>query len=214
MVLLGDVHVIPDDEARGGGAQLAPDEASPTFALDPFAASAVFLACQQLHVQLVVLTPSATAAAPLPSFVYDELATLGHPVARRLREGQRAALQEMWHAATMPPGHPARLGFTGGRAWFARTFCGGADLTAVSAERHIWPYVKEFSLCDPLGLLACHPATLSAFYEVTSSGGAERAPLRPDACPGRALVPPACTSTRCRWPSPPRHVCSGDGHVS
>ena len=144
---------------------LRPDLSAPNFALDVDATEYVFRACQDLNVQLVILSSSATAAAPLPSFVYDELATLGHPVALRLRESQCAALQAMWRCATAPTGHPLRRGFVGDRAWFARTFCGGADLAAVSEDRHIWPYVKEFNLLDPLGLLACHPATLEAFYE-------------------------------------------------
>ena len=64
-----------------------------------------------------------------------------------------------------PPAPPTRRGFAETRAWFSRSFCGGADLSAIGEDRHIWPYVKEFNLLDPLGLLACHPATLEAFYE-------------------------------------------------
>ena len=70
---------------------------------------------------------------------------------------------------------PLRRGLPGDRAWFARAFCGGADLSSVGEEQHIWPYVCEFTFLDPLALLACHPATLEAFYEVTvkMTGGVE-----------------------------------------
>ena len=146
---------------------LRPDETSPSFKQDHPAASYVFRACQELHVQIVVLTQRTTSAVPLPSFVYDELATLGHPVALRLRESQRASMQSLWHRANLPQGHALRRGLSGDRQWFARTFCGDADLSAVTQERHIWPYICEFTFLDPLALLACHPATLEAFYAVT-----------------------------------------------
>jgi hypothetical protein len=188
VVVLGDVEVAslhsdnsvagassasntPSDEAAASvpgyypSHYLRPNLNSPNFALDPDAAKCVFCACQDLGVQLIVLSAAATAAAPLPSFMYDELATLAHPVALRLRESHRAALQALWRCASAPHGHPTRRGFAETRAWFSRSFCGGADLSAIGEDRHIWPYVKEFNLLDPLGLLACHPATLEAFYE-------------------------------------------------
>ena len=161
----------PSDEAAASvpgyysAHYLRPNLSSPNFALDPDAAKCVFCACQDLDVQLIVLSAAATAAAPLPSFMYDELATLAHPVALRLRESHRAALQALWGCASAPQGLPIRRGFAENRAWFSRSFCGGADLSAIGEDRLIWPYVKEFNLLDPLGLLACHPATLEAFYE-------------------------------------------------
>ena len=163
----GDSIHDSDEMSYRHGEGLRPDDSSRNFKLDMAAASFVFRACQELRVQLVVLTEAATTAVPLPSFVYDELATLGHPVALRLRESQRASVQSLWHRANLPSGHALRRGLMGDRAWFSRTFCAGADLTSVSEEQHIWPYVCEFTFLDPLALLACHPATLEAFYDVT-----------------------------------------------
>jgi len=178
VVLLGNVDASSLGRSSmdaGRDSYLRPDESSANFKLDLAAATFVFRACQELRVQLVVLP--AVYDVPLPSFVYDELATLGHPVALRLRESQRASLQSLWHRANLPPGHSLRRGLPSdvSRTWFARTFCGGADLESVSEDRHIWPYVCEFTFLDPLALLACHPATLEAFYDVTVrvAGGVE-----------------------------------------
>lgn len=168
VVLLGNVDVESlSSGARNEAADLHPDVASPNFKLDIAAANYVFHECQQLLVQLVIVTDAVTAAVPLPSFVYDELAAVGHPIAVRLRESQRASMQSLWHRANLPSGHNGRRGLMGDRAWFSRTFCGGADLTHVSEETNIWPFVCEFTVQDPLALLACHPATLEAFYDVT-----------------------------------------------
>ena len=116
--------------------------------------------------QLVVLAPSVLAAAPLPPFLYDELAIGGHPVLTRLRDTQRVRMQALWHRCNKPDGHVLRRGLPGDRHWFARAFCGGADLAAaVEEDRNIFPYVCEYTLLEPLALLACHPATLEAFYD-------------------------------------------------
>ena len=167
VVITGNVdavtaHVADEGGGAGGGAggsgsersSLRPDETSPSFRLDYRAATDVFRACLELGVQLVVLSGAASAAAPLPAFVHDELASSGHPVGRRLRAMQRASMEALWQRSRSSPAERAR---------FSQSFCGSADLSAVSDAGRIWPHVAEFCARDALALLACHPATLEAF---------------------------------------------------
>jgi inosine-uridine nucleoside N-ribohydrolase len=72
---------------------LQPDNTDPNHAHDPAAASFVFERCQALGVGLVILTRSASDVVSVPSFFYDELAALGHPVAVRLRDYLSTAIR-------------------------------------------------------------------------------------------------------------------------
>ena len=126
--------------------------------------------------RLVVLTRHSAYGAQLPAFVYDELATVGHPVAQRLRQSQMNSLNILWRKACLPPGHKDRgsLPERCNRKWFEQAFCGGADLSAVAAaaagnredEGAVWPHVTGLNMYDPLALLAAHPTTLERFFEV------------------------------------------------
>jgi len=143
------------------------DPTAQNFTFDLESARYVFERCQELGVSMTVLSRAAAYAASVPAFIYDELATLGHPVALRLRESQLIAIASLWGRARLPAGDKGRLGLPArcDRAWFSQTFCGGTSLE-FDDDRSIWPYVSTLNMYDVLALLAAHPATLEAFYEV------------------------------------------------
>lgn len=92
-------------------------------------------------------------------------------VALRLRGAQIATATQLWRRACAPVGDtetrgglPARCD----RAWFARTFCGGAALDEVGASDAIWPHVQSLAMTAPLALLAAVPACLTRFFRVRS----------------------------------------------
>ena len=58
----------------------------------------------------MVLTRVAAYAAPVPAFIFDELATIGHPVALRLRATQERTITDLWRRASLPPDDPKRHG--------------------------------------------------------------------------------------------------------
>ena len=137
--------------------------------LDPQAAEFVFRRCQELGVGLLVFTRFAAYAAPLHSFAFDELATIGHPVALGLRERQGSELNSLWRKATRPAGDPARESLPDhcDRRWFATTFClGNKNLDAVADDRSIWPFISTIPQHDALALLAAHPTCCRLFFEV------------------------------------------------
>ena len=78
-----------------------------------------------------------------------QLATIGHPIAMRLRATQEQSITGLWRRASLPAGHPGRLGLPDrcSREWFATSFCAGADLASVPADAtSIWPYVSAFNM--------------------------------------------------------------------
>ena len=96
----------------------------------------------------------------MPAFIYDELATVGHPVALQLRQAQVSGLTAVWRRAILPAGHAGRgsLPARCDRKWFETTFCGGADCASVAEAGAecggIWPHVTALMMYDPLALLA------------------------------------------------------------
>ena len=158
---------------RGESEFILPDLSAANCACDLHAAEMVYRRCQELHVTTFTLCRSAVEAASLRAFVYDELAMVGHPVASRLRESQVRTFDELWRKASLPPGHEGRrpLPERCDQAWFCSKFCGGVDhlesvKSAATAGRGVWPYVSDIYAYDALALLAVHPKTLGAFFEV------------------------------------------------
>ena len=70
----------------------------------------MFETCQKLGVQLVILSRTAAYSAPVPAFIYDELASIEHPIALRLRATQVGAIEALWARAALPSGHADRRG--------------------------------------------------------------------------------------------------------
>lgn len=160
---------------QGGVDTSSLDSSSEFLLLDPSAqnhhydieaATYVYQQCQELQVRLVILARFTAYAAGVPAFVFDELATIGHPVALRLRESEIRSATDLWQRCALPEGHEQRLGLPGrcDRAWFARQVCGGQDLSDLAEDVPIWPYVTTVALYDPLCLLAALPATLQRFF--------------------------------------------------
>ena len=191
LIVLGSVEVdgnvlrptndINDGTAKGRGRQ---------------GAEYVFDQCQKLGVPLVVVSRDIGDAAPLPAFMYEELAAIGHPAAVRLRDAQMEAARRLWLRAAAPAAtaeasaamdEPVGTGHDGhdaqarthlpsasrrglpdhlDRAWFARTFCGGATaLDGVPAGAAIWPHIQSLTTAAPLALLCVSPATLNRFFK-------------------------------------------------
>ena len=127
---------------------LLPDQSAQNHKFDQASASFVFRRCQELGVRLVVLARSSAYAASVPAFIYDELATIGHPIALRLRNSQYKSISSLWQRASLPHGDANRLGLPDrcDRDWFAETFCDGTDLTGINNETPIWPFVASFNM--------------------------------------------------------------------
>jgi len=159
---------VAESSLQEGSDYIEPDRSAANHRFDFNATELVYRRCQELGVALVVLTRSAAYATSVPAFIYDELASLGHPVALRLRENQREAIEVLFKRACLPPSDPGRLGLPErcGIEWFSQTFCTGTDLSSVSSGRSVWPYVTSLVMYDALALLAAHPKTLDAFFEV------------------------------------------------
>lgn len=94
--------------ASFGGDFLLPDPTASNNQIDLPSAHFVYRECQELGVPLVVLTRVAAYAAPVPAFIFDELATIGHPVALRLRATQERTITDLWRRASLPPDDPKR----------------------------------------------------------------------------------------------------------
>ena len=63
----------------------------------------------------------------MPAFIFDELASTGHPIALRMRDAQFKVMASLWQRATLPAGDEGRAGLPDccDRSWFGATFCGG-----------------------------------------------------------------------------------------
>eukprot|EP00929_Paragymnodinium_shiwhaense_P102248 TRINITY_DN65437_c0_g1_i1.p1 TRINITY_DN65437_c0_g1~~TRINITY_DN65437_c0_g1_i1.p1 ORF type:complete len:2269 (+),score=529.06 TRINITY_DN65437_c0_g1_i1:427-6807(+) len=135
---------------------------------DMEAAQYVYRKCQEWGIGLVIVSRFAVYASGVPSFIFDDLAAIGHPVALRLRETQIRSTTNLWTRCCLPAGHEQRLGLPGrcDRQWFEKVLCNGADLSNVSEETPIWPFVTRVSIYDPLSVLAAQPTALCRFFEV------------------------------------------------
>jgi len=150
---------------------LLPDASAQNNQYDWDASVLVHQTCQEMKIQLVVSTRVAAYASAVPAFIYDELASIGHPVALRLRSTQEKSITGLWHRASLPPGHVDRRGLPDrcDRKWFAKSFCGGADLSSVTADTpSIWSQVSAFNMYDPLAMLMVDDRTSQAFFEPES----------------------------------------------
>jgi len=139
--------------------------------LDPEASTFVFKQCQALGVRLLVVTRSAAYAASTPAFIFDELASTGHPIALRMRDAQIQAMASLWRRSCLPLGHEDRQGLPSrcDRKWFADKFCGGTNLSSLQLDdaTKIWPHITSLALYDPLAVVVACPSTLERFFEVS-----------------------------------------------
>jgi len=158
---------------------LLPDLKATNHKADPAAAAFIFSRCQKLQVSMVVLSSSATDVVCVPSFFYDELAALGHPVAVHLRESLHSSISSLWEKACMRLDERRDVTFElessfcvpadeqYDRNWFANTFLGGtAMVDSLETSGGIWQHVVSLPMARPLALLTAHHGALSHFFDV------------------------------------------------
>lgn len=156
VVIMGGVQPWDSDQAE---VVLVPDTAHNQM-FDQNASKFFYDRCQQLGVKLVVVSRWCAYAARVPRSCYDDLAGLGSPVGCRLRNAQRASIEQLWARANAPAGSPVREGLPDrcDRVWFLKTFCGDceAGYTRDGADT-IWDLVETFVIYDAVALLAALP---------------------------------------------------------
>jgi hypothetical protein len=123
--------------------------------------------CQELGVELVVVSRHAAGACPVPRSMYDSIAETKHPVALRLRAAQRFSIVGLWKRACAPEGSDGRLNLPArcSREWFLNTFCKGKSLPEGSADEDVWNIVATFNMYDTLALVASVPELREIYFD-------------------------------------------------
>lgn len=81
-----------------------------------------------MNITLTVVSRYAAYAAKMPRSVYDDLALTGSSIGWRLRNSQRASIDQLWQrACSLDPAVRKGLPQRCDRKWFINTFCGGDD---------------------------------------------------------------------------------------
>eukprot|EP00579_Thalassiosira_antarctica_P031513 CAMPEP_0202033678 /NCGR_PEP_ID=MMETSP0905-20130828/66170_1 /ASSEMBLY_ACC=CAM_ASM_000554 /TAXON_ID=420261 /ORGANISM="Thalassiosira antarctica, Strain CCMP982" /LENGTH=1263 /DNA_ID=CAMNT_0048597589 /DNA_START=136 /DNA_END=3927 /DNA_ORIENTATION=+ len=130
-------------------------------------ASAFFYSqCQKMNITLTVVSRYAAYAAKMPRSVYDDLALTGSSIGWRLRNSQRASIDQLWkRACSADPeirkGLPPRCD----RKWFIATFCGGDDDPSRCCADTAWDLVTGFMQYDTIALLAAIPAVREKYFD-------------------------------------------------
>jgi len=146
------------------------DECKPDSAnnntFDPEASAHFYSQCQKMNVTLTVVARHSAYAAKMPRSVYDDLALTGSAIGLRLRNSQRAGIDELWQRASSDDpnvrcGLPPRCD----RKWFVNTFCAGIDDPSRSGEDSMWDLVSGFMQYDTLALLASIPLVREAYFD-------------------------------------------------
>ena len=137
--------VMPFDENADDNEPLVPDTAhNNTF--DTEASAYFYRYCQEIGVPLIIVGRYAAYKCPMPRSIYDDMASTGHPIGKRLRDTQRASIEGLWKRACAPEG-PERIGLPArcDKAWFCNTFCSGngGDRTA---DDSIWDLIISFMM--------------------------------------------------------------------
>merc|ERR1712232_688721 len=151
---------------------LVPDSANNN-TFDKPASDFFYRRCQELGVRLVVVSRYAAYAAKVPRSCYDDLASSGSWIGCRLRNAQRASIEQLWRRAASPPGSADRRGLPArcDRAWFLKTFCGGNDGALRGPSDSIWDLVVGFMQYDTLALLAAFPHLRSKHFKPITVNG-------------------------------------------
>ena len=130
-------------------------------------ASAFFYGqCQKMNITLTVVSRYAAYAAKMPRSVYDDLALTGSSIGWRLRNSQRASIDQLWQRAcssdpAVRKGLPPRCD----RKWFINTFCGGDDDPSRCCTDTAWDLVTGFMQYDTIALLAAIPAVREVYFD-------------------------------------------------
>ena len=132
---------------------------------DPAASEFFYSQCQKMNITLTVVSRYAAYAAKMPRSVYDDLALTGSSIGWRLRNSQRASIDQLWQRACSPDpavrkGLPPRCD----RKWFINTFCGGEDDSSRCCADTAWDLVTGFMQYDTIALLAAVPAIREKYF--------------------------------------------------
>ena len=144
VIIQGGVKDVDWASSDLASVELQPDSANNN-TFDVKASDYLYSQCQQLGVPLTIASRYAAYAAKMPRSVYDLLALTGSPIGWRLRNAQRASIEQLWAraCATAPEkrkGLPARCN----REWFAKTFCSGRDDPRRTEDDAVWDLVDGF----------------------------------------------------------------------
>ena len=137
--------VMPFDDNADDNKPLVPDTAhNNTF--DTEASEFFYRHCQEIGVPLIIVGRFAAYKCPMPRSIYDDMASTGHPIGKRLRDTQRASIEGLWKRACAPEG-PERIGLPArcDKTWFCNTFCSGKGEDR-SADDSVWDLVVSFMM--------------------------------------------------------------------
>jgi len=159
VVIMGGLREASNDKRMVG------DDTARNHLLDTTAANFVLRKCQEIGVQVVVMSRWSAYGCAMPAFLYDECALQRDKLALWARDVHVRALGLLWRQISGGDDYdrddiPPRCD----RSWFAETFCGGVEVPL--SETDIRPHVMSVILYNVLALLACCPHTLSTFFEV------------------------------------------------
>lgn len=150
--------------------QLAKIECQPDSAhnntFDTNASNFFYSQCQKMNVTLTVVSRFAAYACKMPRSVYDDLALTGSSIGWRLRNSQRASIDQLWKRAcsddpAVRKGLPPRCN----RKWFIDTFCGGDDDESRCCDDTAWDLVTGFMQYDTIALLAAIPGVRERYFD-------------------------------------------------
>lgn len=118
--------------------------------------------CQEIGVQLIVLSRHTAYGCPFQKFVYDLMVRcpIPHPTVCRLQRAQRVSIEALWQQVCAGDTLPARCT----KKWFCDTFCEGLGTERGSGDS-MWDLVVYFNMYDPLAILAAIPNRRNLFFQ-------------------------------------------------
>ena len=201
VVIMGGATIETVHTSAGASERVVPDTAHN----NEFCAQSshfFYARCQALGVRLIVVSRWAGYACHVSREIYDQMADVGSIIGSRLRNAQRASIQQLWVRACSPADSAARQGLPSrcDREWFLKTFCAGAR-TSRSGDQPVWDLVLHFSMYDSVALIAAVPSLRRAFLrgvEVPNVPMSTRASQTPEPAPAAepALEPAPASRAR------------------
>lgn len=157
VVVMGGVKVEDGKFALENGFMI-PNNANNN-AFDMPAALFLYQRLQEAGIPMVIVTREAAYAAKIPFSTYDRFEATESPIGISLSSRHKQFMQQMWEAACSPDGSKVRKSLPPDRdrGWFNKVFCGDEIPTEVTSADPVWKYVKNFSLYDPITVVAAVP---------------------------------------------------------
>jgi len=159
VTIMGGMQV-PESPGEGAFPMLEPSDAHNNV-FDMEASKFFYLRCQELGIQLVVLSRFTAYGCPVQKKVYDLMVRcpVPHPTVCRLQRAQRNSIETLWANVCDGGKLPARCD----KQWFCDTFCCGMG-TDRGVGDSMWDLVKTFNMYDPLAVLAALPDKRELFF--------------------------------------------------